>query len=211
MGMRRLSMPLVLVAVVLCFLSIRVAGLLTPLARQAVTSRLLATVEKSAKIRVTNAFDSPSIIKFTKDPKDIKGYNPAASPSCRVNGGAKTDSTVDVTKSPSIMMLQRAGTEAVDALKSPAVKFLGIDESKVKNAMKSPSLQVTSESKVRDSPCVLPVGCTLVARLTADMHPSVQRQDRKPFFHPSSLSRYCRCHCRCCHLLDARQVSIASV
>jgi len=108
---------------------------------------LMATVE-AKKLKVTNAFDSPSIIKFTKDPKDMKDYNPAASPSCKVNGGAKTDSTVDITKSPSIKMLARAGTESVDALKSPAVKFLGIEESKVKNAMTSPSLQITSESKV---------------------------------------------------------------
>lgn len=160
--MRRLSVPLALVAVVLCFLTLRVSGLLTPLARRRPLTSRFATVEQAAKIRVTNAFDSPSIIKFTKDPKDIKGYNPAASPSCKVNGGAKTDSTVDVTKSPSIKMLQRAGTEAVDALKSPAVKFLGIDESKVKNAMKSPSLQVTTESKVRRA--IYTARCLMVVR-----------------------------------------------
>ena len=119
----------------------------------------MATVEASKKKVVSNAFDSPSIIKFSKDPKDIKGYNPAASPSCKVNGGAKTDSTVDITKSPSIKMLQRAGTESVDALKSPAVKFLGISESKVKNAMTSPSLQVTSESKVSLCACSCCYGC----------------------------------------------------
>lgn len=79
----------------------------------------------------------------------MKGYNPAASPSCKINGGAKTDSAVDISKSPSIIKNQRAGTEAVDALKSPAVLFQGIKESAVKNAMTSPSLQVTSESKVR--------------------------------------------------------------
>jgi hypothetical protein len=119
--------------------------------RRYFSSLRMATVEAkpTGKVKVTNAFDSPSIIKFTKDPKDIKGYNPAASPSCKINGGAKTDSTVDVSKSPSVKMLQRKGTEAVDALRSPSVKFLGIAESKVKNAMTSPSLQITSESKVR--------------------------------------------------------------
>ena len=75
-----------------------------------------------------------------------------------VNGG-KTDSSIDITSSPSIMMLQRKGTESVDALKSPAVMFLGIAESKVKNAMTSPSLQITSESKTKlDMPLSLVVG-----------------------------------------------------
>ena len=38
--------------------------------------------------QVTNAFDSPSVIRFTKDAKDSS--NPFSSPAVRVNGGGTT-------------------------------------------------------------------------------------------------------------------------
>lgn len=106
--------------------------------------------------KVTNAYDSPSIIQYAKDPK-ISG-DPFKSPSCKINGG-KTDSSIDPRTSPSVVMLNREGTESFDAMTSPSVVFLGIAESKVKNAMSSPSLQVTSESKTKlDMPLSLVVG-----------------------------------------------------
>lgn len=106
--------------------------------------------------KVTNAFDSPSIIKFSKDPKDM--IDAFSSPSCKMNGG-KTDTAIDPRESPSVRMLARAGTETFDTLSSPSVKFLGVDEVKAKNAMTSPSLQITSESKTKlDMPLSLIVG-----------------------------------------------------
>lgn len=112
--------------------------------------------EKTTKIKVTNALDSPSIIQYAKDPK-ISG-NPFDSPSCKINGG-KTDSSIDPRSSPSVVMLNRAGTENYDSMTSPSVMFLGIEASKVKNAMTSPSLQVTSESKTKlDMPLSLVIG-----------------------------------------------------
>ena len=100
---------------------------------------------------MTNAFDSPSIIQYAKDPK-ISG-DPFKSPAIRVNGG-RTDSTlchldlshigamcvcmyvrvagaIDPRSSPSVVMLNRAGTETYNAMESPAVVFLGIEENKV--------------------------------------------------------------------------------
>jgi len=66
---------------------------------------------------------------------------------------------IDPRTSPSVVMLNREGTETFDAMTSPSVVFLGIAESKVKNAMSSPSLQVTSESKTKlDMPLSLVVG-----------------------------------------------------
>ncbi len=120
--------------------------------------RLSMTTLESPKLKVNNPFDSPSIIRFTKDARvgDVSAFD---SPSIKMNGG-KTDNAIDPRKSPSIKMLNREGTDSVDSLKSPSVKFLGIDESKVKNAMSSPSLQVTSESKTKlDMPLSLVVGC----------------------------------------------------
>eukprot|EP00981_Chlorochromonas_danica_P004626 scaffold919_cov153-Ochromonas_danica.AAC.9 len=122
----------------------------------AVALHMVAVDPTTAKLlKVTNAFDSPSIIKFNKDQG---GMNPFDSPSCNVNGG-RTDSAVDPSLSPSIIMLARKGTETYDALKSPSVHFLGLDEAKVKNAMSSPSLQITSESKTKlDMPLNLVIG-----------------------------------------------------
>ena len=122
---------------------------------------MVATDDKKALIKVTNAFDSPSIIKFNKEVKD-GATNPFNSPSVRVNGGG-TSSAIDPSNSPSVTMLARKGTESVDALKSPAVTFLGIDAEKVKNAMSSPSLQITSESKTKlDMPLSLVVGQEMI-------------------------------------------------
>ena len=118
----------------------------------------MTSLDSPSKLKVNNPFDSPSIIRFTKDAKvgDVSAFD---SPSIKMNGG-KTDNSIDPRKSPSIKMLNREGTDSVDSLKSPSVKFLGIDESKVKNAMTSPSLQVTSESKTKlDMPLSLVVGC----------------------------------------------------
>jgi hypothetical protein len=42
----------------------------------------------SLYIQVTNAFDSPSVIRFSKDAKDSS--NPFNSPAVRVNGGGTT-------------------------------------------------------------------------------------------------------------------------
>ena len=70
---------------------------------------------------------------------------------------------IDPTVSPSVIMLNRKGTESVDALKSPSVNFLGIDPEKIKNAMSSPSLQLTSESKTKlDMPLSLIVGQEMI-------------------------------------------------
>jgi magnesium chelatase subunit D len=118
--------------------------------------RLSATTEKVEKILVTNAYESPSIIQYAKDPK-VSG-NPFNSPSCKVNGG-KTDSAVDPSKSPSCIMLARKGTEESDALASPSVTMLGVSDEASKNAMTSPSLQITSESKTKlDMPLSLVIG-----------------------------------------------------
>eukprot|EP01038_Epipyxis_sp_PR26KG_P011187 gene11187-15007_t len=107
-------------------------------------------------LKVTNAYDSPSIIQFAKDISSAR--NAFNSPSCMINGG-KTDRSIDPKSSPSVVMLNREGTENFDSLSSPAVTFLGIDASKVKNAMTSPSLQITSESKTKlDMPLSLVVG-----------------------------------------------------
>jgi len=131
----------------------------------------MASIEK--KKVVTNAFDSPSIVRFTKDAKDAA--NPFKSPAIQINGG-KTDSAIDITSSPAIIMLQRKGTTDVDALKSPAVVFLGIEDRKVKNAMTSPSLQVTSESKTKlDMPLSLVVGYETIktALIMLAVNPSI--------------------------------------
>ena len=118
-------------------------------------------VASSGLRKVTNAFDSPSIIKFNKEMKD-GATNPFSSPAVRVNGGG-TSNAIDPQNSPSVKMLSRKGTESVDAMKSPAVQFLGIDAEKVKNAMTSPSLQITSESKTKlDMPLSLVVGQEMI-------------------------------------------------
>ena len=144
-----------------------VAGFAPTVARfsqHTTTTTMVATDDKvaSAALRkVTNAFDSPSIIKFNKEMKD-GATNPFSSPSVRVNGGG-TSNSIDPSNSPSVKMLSRKGTESVDAMKSPAVQFLGIDAEKVKNAMTSPSLQITSESKTKlDMPLSLVVGQEMI-------------------------------------------------
>lgn len=117
---------------------------------------VMTATDKPKLIKVTNAFDSPSIIQNAKDPKSMN--SPFDSPSCRVNGG-RTDSAINPRDSPSVILLNRAGTETFDSMTSPSVVFLGIDANKVKNAMTSPSLQVTSESKTKlDMPLSLVVG-----------------------------------------------------
>lgn len=77
-----------------------------------------------------------------------------------MNGGKKdVESAVDVSKSPSVILNQRAGTEDSDPMASPSCTFLGVDSESIKNAMTSPSLQVTSESKTKqDMPLSLVVG-----------------------------------------------------
>ena len=106
---------------------------------------------------MTNAYDSPSIIKFTKEVKE-GATNAFDSPSCLFNGGKK-DNSIDPKKSPSVIMLNREGTDTYNSLESPSVTFLGVDEAAAKNAMTSPSLQITSESKTKlDMPLSLIVG-----------------------------------------------------
>jgi hypothetical protein len=46
---------------------------------------MVATAEP--KLKVANALESPSIIRFTKDVKSKDALNPFNSPSVRVNGG----------------------------------------------------------------------------------------------------------------------------
>ena len=125
------------------------------------TLSMVATDARPDLVKVTNAFDSPSIIKFNKEVKD-GATNPFNSPSVRVNGGG-TSNAINPAESPSVIMLNRAGTESVDAMKSPAVTFLGIKADAVANAMTSPSLQITSESKTKlDMPLSLVIGQELI-------------------------------------------------
>ena len=127
----------------------------------ATTLSMVSTDARPDLVKVTNAFDSPSIIKFNKEVKD-GATNPFNSPSVRVNGGG-TSNAINPADSPSVMMLNRAGTESVDAMKSPAVTFLGIKADAVANAMTSPSLQITSESKTKlDMPLSLVIGQELI-------------------------------------------------
>lgn len=115
----------------------------------------MAVSDKPLKV-VESAFDSPSIRKLQKDPKDFT--NPFDSPSCKLNG-VDTDRAIDPKKSPSCIMLNREGTDEYDSMESPSVVKLGIDADAVKNAMTSPSLQRTSESKTKeDMPLSLIVG-----------------------------------------------------
>jgi magnesium chelatase subunit D len=117
------------------------------------------TTSSDGKLIVTNAFDSPSV--KTRMSKSNEELNDAfKSPSALVNGGQKDKETsVDVNKSPSIILNARAGTENADAMESPSCTFLGINNDAIKNAMTSPSLQTTSESKTsQDMPLSLVVG-----------------------------------------------------
>jgi magnesium chelatase subunit D len=107
--------------------------------------------------KVTNAFNSPSIVKFTKDASEL--IDAFDSPSCQMNGGTDQDTAINPRKSPSVIMMVPEGQDAVDALASPGVKYLGVDKEAAKNAMTSPSLLTTSESKTKlDMPLSLIVG-----------------------------------------------------
>lgn len=160
------------VLVVVCVQYLRIEGYTYPASRAFSCGRhiLSATVDDGTKVKgglqangkilVTNAYDSPSIIQYAKDPK-LTG-NPFDSPSCKLNGG-KTDSSIDPSKSPSIIFLQRAGTLESDALKSPCVIQNAVNPEAAKNAMSSPSLQITSESKTKlDMPLSLVLGQELI-------------------------------------------------
>jgi hypothetical protein len=112
------------------------------------TLSMVSTDARPDLVKVTNAFDSPSIIKFNKEVKD-GATNPFNSPSVRVNGGG-TSNAINPA-------------DSVDAMKSPAVTFLGIKADAVANAMTSPSLQITSESKTKlDMPLSLVIGQELI-------------------------------------------------
>ena len=111
----------------------------------------------NGKKSVTNALESPSVRKMTKDVSEM--IDAFDSPSCQSNGSGDSDEAIDPEKSPSIIMLQRKGTEGVDAMTSPGTVFQGISEEAAKNAMTSPSLQTTTESKTKlDMPLSLIVG-----------------------------------------------------
>eukprot|EP01041_Mallomonas_annulata_P003084 gene3084-6049_t len=93
------------------------------------------------RIRITNPFDSPSLIKTTKDVADLN--NPYDSPGIQSNMyGNIADST-----------------ETVNPLLSPSVIYLGLNEIASRNAMSSPSLLTTSEARTRsDLPITLITG-----------------------------------------------------
>lgn len=129
-------------------------------ARKAVQGTQMTATEDTTKvlIKVTNAYDSPSIIRFTKDPGAAGASDPFKSPSILMNGGT-TDTAIDPRSSPSVTMLNREGTENFDAMTSPSVMFQGIKQEAAKNAMTSPSVQFTSESKTKlDMPLSLIIG-----------------------------------------------------
>jgi magnesium chelatase subunit D len=127
------------------------------LLRMAVTDEPPWTKTKEKGI-VTNAYDSPSIVKFSKDASEQS--DAFASPSCFKNGGSEDQKTsINPRYSPSVIMMVPEGQEGVDFTASPGVIFQGISAEVVKNAMTSPSLQTTSESRTKlDMPLLLVVG-----------------------------------------------------
>merc|ERR1711965_1023691 len=87
----------------------------------------------NSKKSVTNALESPSVRKMTKDVSEM--INAFDSPSCQSNGSGDADEAIDPEKSPSIIMLQRKGTKGIDAMSSPGTVFQGVSEEAAKNAM----------------------------------------------------------------------------
>lgn len=111
--------------------------------------------------KVTNAFDSPSVVQQTQNADRMT--DAFQSPSMMINGG-NTDRSINPYESPSVIMLSKPIAKGgPDPLDSPSVIFLGINAAAARNALSSPALQTTSESKTKqDMPLNLVVGQDLI-------------------------------------------------